>query len=674
MSYLRRLSYYTPSLVQALAGLVQLRSFGLAPIEKNAISHGRVAVMDSPAARCVTDLLCIVFSHLSVQELLAASRTCRSWHTVRLCSAAWPHERDGTVLTGLLLEDSPTMQMYALCHIRDDQLSTRLALCHKEERVKIFQLLCSPHEHVQIGFMRKVAKSPTFLDFLSRVGAIPHLVTLLTRSNLAADVVCVLSQLVHKATFRNMMLQAGALPLLCDLRWKQQQQQHDASTPLLLSIVSTLQLHEQYMQIADPVVRACTKLLSSNATFHNEAVSDLFKLISKLHNPHIQQIVNTPGVINKVVHMLRTCENPETQVECARTIANIVSGSEDIVKVVVEAGAIPLLVRLINTSSIQDLTMRVAWALSNIAGTNPLQRDAVLQAGALSPLLCMCSSKNVSIAHQRIAIWTISNLCRGDPAPDFALVSSALSVLPDLLYVLDDEVLADACWTIVYLSSDPTHIQTIVDSKVTRRLVELLAHTSAAVQVPALRAIGYIVVGNETHVQAVVSCNGLPALLALLGHAKQSIRKDACWVISNVTASHETHIELVIEANIIPPLVTILRYEVDFGIRKEAAWAIVNATLRGSTSQVCYLVRQGIIPCLCNLFTCLDPKIIALVLEGVECVLRVYKIHSMTICTDMVKECGGLDKLHLLMLDGHANIREMARSILAEYFPSSSPD
>lgn len=77
----------------------------------------------------------------------------------------------------------------------------------------------------------------------------------------------------------------------------------------------------------------------------------------------------------------------------------------------------------------------------------------------------------------------------------------------------------------------------------------------------------------------------------------------------------------VIDANIFPVLIEILG-KAEFKTRKEAAWAITNATSGGTPDQIRYLVEQGCIGPLCDLLTVMDAKIVQVALNGLENILR----------------------------------------------------
>ena len=72
----------------------------------------------------------------------------------------------------------------------------------------------------------------------------------------------------------------------------------------------------------------------------------------------------------------------------------------------------------------------------------------------------------------------------------------------------------------------------------------------------------------------------------------------------------------------------------EFDIRKEAAWAISNATSGGTDDQIVFLVEQGCIPPLCELLATPDAKIITVALEGLENILKVGQVQAVKTGTE----------------------------------------
>eukprot|EP00172_Hildenbrandia_rubra_P001179 Plantae.Rhodophyta-Hildenbrandia_rubra.ctg17372.p1 GENE.Plantae.Rhodophyta-Hildenbrandia_rubra.ctg17372~~Plantae.Rhodophyta-Hildenbrandia_rubra.ctg17372.p1 ORF type:complete len:535 (-),score=97.14 Plantae.Rhodophyta-Hildenbrandia_rubra.ctg17372:1403-3007(-) len=401
------------------------------------------------------------------------------------------------------------------------------------------------------------------------------------------------------------------------------------------------------------------------------------KLLSIERTPPIMDVVNQ-GVVPIMTTFLDNDEWPDLQFESAWCLTNIASGTSKATASVINAGSVPKFVRLLSSPN-ANVREQAVWALGNIAGDSSTTRDLVLTNGAVEPLVTLLT-QNQKLALLRNATWTLSNFCRGKPQPDFEIVKKCIPTLGHLIYFDDDDVVMDVCWAISYLSDGQNHrIQTIVESGVVKRLVQLLLSESFKVQTPALRAIGNIVTGNDSLTQYVINCSALPCLKNLLNHAKKSIRKEACWTISNITAGNKDQIQCVIESGIIPVLLDILTNE-KFEVKKEACWAVSNATAAGKPEQIRYMVEQGCIEPLCNMLTAPDPRIVTVCLEGLRNIMKIGERERDQANAEYneyaraIESVGGLDKIENLQQHSNQGVYDRAVQILETYFNAAEEE
>lgn len=196
-----------------------------------------------------------------------------------------------------------------------------------------------------------------------------------------------------------------------------------------------------------------------------------------------------------------------------------------------------MLVQLLVSPHIEVVEQAI-WGLGNIAGDSYKVRDLVINEGAIQPIATILDRAQPGSSFVRNASWTLSNLCRGRPPPEFSKVARAIASLSKVLIENDlDDILIDVCWAMSYLSDGgEERIPTILQTGVLPRLVQLLQHPNIAISVPCLRSIGNIVTGDDEQTQLVIEAGALQALNELIFNKKKTVRKEVCWSLSNITA------------------------------------------------------------------------------------------------------------------------------------------
>ena len=224
-------------------------------------------------------------------------------------------------------------------------------------------------------------------------------------------------------------------------------------------------------------------------------------------------------------------------------------------------------------------------------------------------------------------------------------------------------------WALSYATDGPQDIvDTIMKQRgVVKRLVELLDHSTIIVQTPALRTVGNLLTGNEDQTQMVISCGVLSHFTKLFAHPKKAIRKEVMWAISNITAGTKNQIQAVIDAEIFPKLLIMLSPACEEApeVKKEMYYICTNALAEGDNDQMQYLIDQGVIQQLCGGLLNMDTKILSILLEGLDSILK-YGESSDTLgqITEIIENCGGVEHIKALKHHKNEDVSEVASHIL----------
>jgi hypothetical protein len=231
----------------------------------------------------------------------------------------------------------------------------------------------------------------------------------------------------------------------------------------------------------------------------------------------------------------------------------------------------------------------------------------------------------------------------------------------------DDETKRDACWALSYVTKSEEGAQTVIESSVIPKIMELLAMENPA-QFPALRVVGNLASGSDEHNQYILDCDVMRILLSLCDHPKDNIRKETCWILSNISAGTPSQAQAVIDMNIIPKVISMLP-SAEVPLQSEIAWVISNISNQ-TLDQKLYLAHHRAIAALCTLLASPRPKTLGTSLQGIENLLDGGQSLSeeYSYMKEQVEECGGVGLIENLENHSSSDISAKARRILGIHF------
>lgn len=110
----------------------------------------------------------------------------------------------------------------------------------------------------------------------------------------------------------------------------------------------------------------------------------------------------------------------------------------------------------------------------------------------------------------------------------------------------NEDTQTDCCWALSSLSEgsyENIHTVLVANEHLVPKLVELMQHTNVNLQLPSIKTIGNIALGDENQRQCVIHFGALPVIYQLLSHHDIAIRKEAARTTSNVAAGNFEQIQ-----------------------------------------------------------------------------------------------------------------------------------
>lgn len=241
--------------------------------------------------------------------------------------------------------------------------------------------------------------------------------------------------------------------------------------------------------------------------------------------------------------------------------------------------------------------------------------------------------------------------------------------------LLDEKVLTlcDSCWSLVELTlHDGELVSAIVSAGLCPRLVELLyISQSSVILAPVLRLLGNIVSADIAFSQAVIDAKLLEVIPRVMTTTSRAVREEACWMLSNIAGGQVEQVQAMLQApGVVNGLVEQMAWA-EYGVRREATWAMCNIIVRSGADFIAEVVRMGVLQSFAPMLDeWEDPMVELVILEAVESLLTKNPAEGKI----AVEESGCLAKIEDLCYDQNDDVSSTAAHLMDTWFEDETED
>lgn len=326
----------------------------------------------------------------------------------------------------------------------------------------------------------------------------------------------------------------------------------------------------------------------------NKSAKELGKILNE--DPRLGELLEE-DFIRLLVDFLAHEQNPNLQLHAATIIKPVVAYSPN--REVVKKYITPSIVVNLVSSKDPELQKEAFWLLRTIAlgiPDHPEIKNIIEE--AFMPLISFFTDGPSSHESFHIGSLTLAAICQVHPHLPHDKLNSAVSALLRLINYESEEfdieeVVLHACSGLSYLC-DRKKAVVVVErenfEQLIDRLVVLIDSSRRQLINGGIIALGSIVRwSSDDYIELILKKDVLYSLEQILREDYFYFLMDACWILSNITARKESYIEDVIRCECIESLVNVVERYWMPEVRKEAAYAILNAMYNAGGIQINFL-------------------------------------------------------------------------------------
>ncbi|KAI8049558.1 armadillo-type protein [Syncephalis plumigaleata] len=400
-----------------------------------------------------------------------------------------------------------------------------------------------------------------------------------------------------------------------------------------------------------------------------QRVKRLSKLLTE-PSKAIQQYVVEGDAVTQLTEFL-TSTDAEEQLQALWCITNIAAGSKLQCQKLRET--VPYLIGFLrhNNEAIQN---QAVWALGNLALEGPVARRLLRENGIIIPLVdLLAHGQNNELI--KTVCFTISSMLHGDDTRVEQYIQAGL--LDHLKRHLNEDhdvdLLSELCWILTYLThgDDSDAINgLLLRQGFASIMVDHLGQLKeqGALVLPLIRAIANILAGPDEYADSFMSVQHFflvyETVLNQLGRLVP-VRKETLWLLSNLTAGMDKHAHQIIDTGILDRICQLFA-EVDFDLRKEASYVILNIAHRGRVFFDC-IPLSSILPGYVDFLHSHDMTLLQMALSFIQIILDDYPQGR-----QLLKQAGVPDALDSATLNQQSELHQMAGHLLDEIFEENA--
>ncbi|KAI6170912.1 Importin subunit alpha-2-like protein [Aphelenchoides bicaudatus] len=336
-------------------------------------------------------------------------------------------------------------------------------------------------------------------------------------------------------------------------------------------------------------------------------------LAKQVENSEVIDEVIQSGILPIIVNGLTYYKNPDLQYESLWILLNITAGSVEQTRVVVELGAIPVLIKYVDPSNLK-LTENAIWSLANIAHDEPEKCLKTYESSKplVFRLLDLLDSNDadtfeLSLLNCIYDLTTrlLAHLRKRTSGP---LPTQLISVLIKLIQnpKTDVKLLDTLLSYLMFLCSgdrNKEYIRMIVVSSTERckLFVDLLTHENKDIQEGVLKITGNVVAGSNDQTNKLLNQGLFPILVTLMNN-QLDVKNKALVVrcLSNIAAGGCKEVQMILSSKAMEPFIAALNSKEDPDLTVECLWTISNLLECATNEQLAELLEYDIMQAIYN--------------------------------------------------------------------------